>query len=350
MPLVIQDKSFNTDGSIFFPTSRGFFGDTPINGPWIPDTDTPPYWNPEFFGNTTVVNGRTWPVQFVEARRYRFRILNACNTRVVMLRIVTNPTAPRPATTAKSIWIIGTDGGFLPDPVKLDRVMLFVAERADVIVDFSRVRPGTELFLINEGPDEPFGGGEPGVDFDPADPNTTGQVMKFIVTPPSSTDTSVPPSQLHLPNFHPTGSPTRTRKLSLNEMASAFGFDAPVMGMLGTMNSDGTPNPLTWGAPLTENISNNTVELWELNNFTEDAHPIHVHQTQFQVVSRQPMDGTSPARPPEDWERGFKDTLVALPGETTKLRAKFDIAGRYVWHCHIIDHEDNEMMRPFQVS
>ena len=88
--------------------------------------------------------------------------------------------------------------------------------------------------------------------------------------------------------------------------------------------------------------------MWEIFNFTEDAHPIHVHQTQFQVVNRQVM--TERSRPPERWEVGFKDTVIALPGEITRLKAFFDLAGRYVWHCHIIDHEDNEMMRPFQVT
>jgi bilirubin oxidase len=83
-------------------------------------------------------------------------------------------------------------------------------------------------------------------------------------------------------------------------------------------------------------------------NFTEDGHPIHIHQVQFQVVNRQPFGGVP--RPPEVWETGFKDTLIALPSEITRVRARFDIAGRFVWHCHIIDHEDNEMMRPYQVG
>jgi spore coat protein A, manganese oxidase len=347
IPLVIQDRSFNTDGSLFFPSSRDFFGDVPPGGPYLPETDVPPMWNPEFFGNTMVVNGRTWPALFVEARRYRFRVLNACNTRVLMLKIVTNPTAPRPAPAARPMWVIGTDGGFLPRPVQRSSVTLAVAERDDIIVDFTGVAPGTAFYLINEGPDEPFGGGAPGTDFEPADPATTGQVMKFVVTSPTSHDSSVPPSQLDLPAFHGLGSASRVRRLSLNEMASGF-FDAPIMGMLGTLNSDGTPNPLGWGASLTENPALNSTEIWELHNFTEDAHPIHLHQVQFQVVNRQPFGGSP--RPPEDWETGYKDTLVALPDEITRLRARFDIAGRYVWHCHIIDHEDNEMMRPYQVG
>ena len=138
-----------------------------------------------------------------------------------------------------------------------------------------------------------------------------------------------------------------TRRLSLNEMASAS-FDAPVMGMLGTVDAAGNPNALGWGAPVTERVHRGTTETWELHNFTEDAHPIHVHLVQFQVLDRRPFGGTP--RPPDPGERGFKDTVVALPSEITRIKATFDTSGRYVWHCHIIDHEDNEMMRPLIVG
>jgi bilirubin oxidase len=348
IPLIIQDRSFNSDGSLFFPSSRDFFGDVPAGGPYLPDSDVSPIWNPEFFGNTTVVNGQTWPALAVEARRYRFRLLNACNTRVLSLKVVSNPLATRPATAALPIWVIGGDGGYLPAPVALNSVQLAVAERADVIVDFSRVRPGTQLYLINEGPDEPFGGGEPETDFAAADPGTTGQVMKFVVTSPTSADTSVPPDRLALPAPRPLATVTNTRRLSLNEIASAVFADAPAEAMLGTVAADGTGVPTPWMAAVTETPRLGSTEVWELNNFTEDAHPIHVHQVQFQVLDRRPFGG--PARPGEPAESGRKDTVVALPGETTRIKAHFDIAGRYVWHCHILDHEDNEMMRPFQVG
>jgi bilirubin oxidase len=349
VPMVIQDRSFNRDGSLFFPASRGFFGDVPPEGPFIPGSDVSPIWNPEFFGNTMVVNGSTWPVLRVAPRRYRFRLLNACNTRVVMLKIVVNPTVARPARAALPIWVVGTDGGFLPAPVRVDSLPVAVAERMDVVVDFTGVRPGTALYLINEGPDEPFGGGAPGTDFEPADPATTGQVMKFEVVALASgeEDTSLPPAALALPGFRRLGPATSTRRVSLNELSSTR-FDAPTEGMLGVVNPDGTAEPLPWMAPVTENPALNSTEIWELHNFTEDAHPIHLHQVQFQVLDRRPFGGA--ARPPERWESGDKDTVVALPGEITRLTAHFDIPGRYVWHCHIIDHEDNEMMRPYQVG
>ncbi len=347
IPLVIQDRSFNTDGSLFFPASRDFFGDVPPGGPYIPQTDVSPIWNPEFFGNTVVVNGRTWPSLRVEPRRYRFRVLNASNSRVFMLKVVSNPLAGRPASAALPIWVIGADGGFLPAPTRVDTLPVAPAERYDVVVDFTGVPAGTSLYLINEGPDEPFGGGSPGTDFEPADPQTTGQVMRFTVGQRSGPDRSVPPSKLTMPGFTRPGSPSRTRRLSLNEMMSGF-FDAPAMAMLGTLRPDGTPNELHWSDPVTENPERGATEVWELHNFTEDAHPIHIHLVQFEVLSRQPFDGPVRGAPP--WERGTKDTVVALPAEITRIKATFDIAGRYVWHCHIIDHEDNEMMRPYRVG
>src|SRR2546421_3426681 len=351
IPLIIQDRSFNADGTLFFPASRGFFGDTPPDGPFIPETDVSPIWNPEFFGNTMVVNGNTWPVLAVEPRRYRFRVLNASNARTLLLKIASDPQAARPAAAALPLWVIGTDGGFLPAPVSLSLLRVGVAERFDVIVDFTGVRPGTALYLINEGPDEPFGGGE----FEPADPATTGQVMKFMVVPLASTDRSVPPAQLRLPTVSRLGNGSVTRRLSLNELTSGVFADAPTEGMLGTVNADGTAMPLPWMAAVTENPRRGATEVWEFRNFTEDAHPIHVHQVQFQVLDRRPFGGTEAPqtigapRPPEPFETGFKDTVVALPSEITRIAAHFDIAGRYVWHCHIVDHEDNEMMRPYQV-
>ena len=363
IPLIIQCRSFNSNGSLFFPNSRDFFGDVPAGGPYIPTTDVPPIWNPEFFGNTMVVNGNTWPRLTVEPRRYRFRIVNASNTRVLMLKVVSNATAARPAQAALPIWIIGSDGGFLPRPVQVDSATVAVAERYDVIIDFTGIAAGTKLYLINEGPDEPFGGGSPGVDFTPADPATTGQVLQFVVGSLNGRDHSTPPSQLSLPSITAIGSSSKTRRLSLNEMDSTTFTEAPTMGMLGTLNSDGTPNALHWSDAVTENPTVNNTETWELYNFTEDGHPIHIHQTQFQVINRQTMQMSSASavdvnstasktkpRPPASWENGFKDTVIALPGEVTRVKVKFDLKGRYVWHCHIIDHEDNEMMRPFQVS
>jgi spore coat protein A len=348
IPLAIQDRSFNLDGSLFYPKSRAFFDE--FGGPYIPGSDVPPIWNPEFFANTIVVNGRTWPLLKVEPRRYRFRCLNGCNSRFLILKIVSDPLASRPVEpVALPFWQIGADGGFLPEPVQLEQLLMAPAERADVIVDFTGLGPWTVRYLINEGPDEPFGGGIPGTAFPAADPETTGQVMKFVVVPRASRDTSRDPARLTLPAFKPLGPARRTRQVSLNEAASTFpGFDGPVEALLGTLDGSGTPVPMGWDDPITENPALNSTEIWEMHNFTEDAHPIHIHEVQFQLVNRQPFGGV--ARPPESWEMGFKDTIIAYPGEITRVKALFDLPGLYVWHCHIVEHEDNEMMRPYFIG
>jgi FtsP/CotA-like multicopper oxidase with cupredoxin domain len=346
IPLAIQDRSFNDDGSLFYPDTRAFFGeDLPPNMQFIPGSDVPPIWNPEFFANTMVVNGKTWPKLEVEPRRYRFRLLNGCNSRFLILKLASDPPTTTPASAALPFWMIGADGGFLPEPVRLDQVLLAPAERADVIVDFTDLRVGTEIYLINLGPDEPFGG----LPAPFPDPETTGQVMKFTVVPLTGRDVSRPPDKLHLPAFQPLGEASNTRQVSLNEDASTFpGFDGPIAARLGTLDAAGDPVPLGWNDPISENPAENAVEVWEIHNFTEDAHPIHIHEVQFQVVDRQPFG--EGAKPPEDYESGFKDTVIAPPGEITRVKALFDLPGLYVWHCHIVEHEDNEMMRPYHVG
>jgi spore coat protein A, manganese oxidase len=347
IPIAIQDRSFNADGSLFYPDSRKFFDE--FAGPYIPGSDVSPIWNPEFFGTTLVANGRTWPYLEVEPRRYRFRLLNGCNSRFLIMKIVTDPLAERPAAPVLPFWQIGAEGGFLPAPVMLDQLLMSPSERADVIVDFTNFPVGTELYLINEGPDEPFGGGTPGSDFPAADPETTGQVMKFVVVPLASKDNSHDPARLTLPAFKPLGPASNTRQVSLNEESSKFpGFDGPVEAELGTLDGANNPVPLSWDKAITENPALDSIEIWEIYNFTEDAHPIHIHEVQFQVVNRQPFDGA--ARPPESWETGLKDSVIAYPAEITRVKALFDLPGLYVWHCHIVEHEDNEMMRPYFIG
>jgi bilirubin oxidase len=335
IPIAIQDRSFNADGSLFYPDTRAFFDG--YAGPYVPHTDLSPMWNPEFFGNTMVVNGRTWPTLDVERRRYRLRLLNGCNSRFLLLEL----------EGGVPFWQIGAEGGFLPHPVQLDRLLMAPAERADVIVDFTDVPEGTRLVLRNHAPDEPFGGGTPDVDFAPADPTTTGQVMQFRVVRRKGGDPSTPPDRLTLPSATPLPAPSVTRQLSLNEMMSMHGFDGPAAAMLGEVVA-GEGVHRMWMEPPTETPATGATEVWELYNFTEDAHPIHLHLVQFEVVDRQPFDGTS--RPPESWEAGPKDTVIAYPEEITRIKARFDLPGRYVWHCHIVEHEDNEMMRPYQVG
>lgn len=361
IPLAIQDRAFNADGSWFYPDSRAFFDG--FTGPYIPKSDISPIWNPEFFGNTMLVNGNTWPNLNVEPRRYRFRLLDGCNGRFLILKLVLIPLAARPATPILPFTQIGTEGGFLPAPVALEQLLMSPAERADVIVDFSNVPVGTEIYLINEGPDEPFAGGAPVEEFEPADPATTGQIMKFTVVPLAGTDTSLPVSQLTLPALTPLGRAIRTRKVALMEEVSDVLKDiGPRAAILGMVDEMGYPMPTMWSDPITENPGLGDTEIWEIYNFTADAHPIHLHEIMFQVVDRQPLltdeEGMSlapatlagPPRGPEVWETGFKDTVIAYPGQVTRIKARFDLPGQYVWHCHIVEHEDNEMMRPYRVG
>jgi spore coat protein A, manganese oxidase len=336
IPLAVQDRSFNRDGSLFYPGSRALFDEFP--GPYVPDSDVPPIWNPEVFGDTMLVNGRSWPFLDVEPRRYRLRILNGCNARFLILRF---------DCADLSFWQIGAEGGFLPAPVRRGELLMSPAARADVIVDFSGLA-GRTIRLLNVGPDEPFGGGAPGTDFEPADPATTGQVMELRVRLPlPGTDSTTPPDQLTLPAPPKPGPATAERKVSINEAPSRFpGFDGPVAALLGTM--DGMPRPLGWDEPITETVAVGAIEEWAMHNFTEDAHPIHIHEVQFEVVGREPFDG--PARGPEPWETGLTDTVIAYPEEITRVRARYDRAGRFVWHCHLLEHEDNEMMRPYRIG
>jgi FtsP/CotA-like multicopper oxidase with cupredoxin domain len=376
IPIAIQDRSFNANDSLFYPDNRAFFEGLQTGQLQIPFTpeygctgpsDVAPIWNPEFFGNTIVVNGRTWPYLEVEQRRYRFRFLNGCDSRFLILKLSVN---------GLPFWQIGAEGGFLPNPVRLDQLLIGPAERADVIVDFTNVPVGTEIVLLNLGPDEPFGGGVPDDDFDVSDPATTGMVMQFRVVSARSVDVSTPPEALVLPQLLALPPAAVTRQLSLNEAESETVFVdghpghgykkyqpanlklacstagavpfGPTMAMLGTVSPNGQTNPLKWMDTITENPAQGATEVWEIHNFTEDAHPIHVHMVQFEVVEREDAAGT--VRPPEAWETGTKDTVVSYPGEITRVKATFDLAGQYVWHCHILEHEDNEMMRPYSVG
>ncbi|MCQ4042723.1 multicopper oxidase family protein [Streptantibioticus rubrisoli] len=348
IPIVIQDRSFRTGGGLFYPSSRALFDG--FKGPYAPDSDIAPTWNPEHFGNTMVTNGRTWPVLSVEPRRYRLRFLNGCNTRALILKIVTDPLAHRPVPAKLALWQVGSDGGFLPTPTQREQLLLAPAERADIVVDFTSLPVGTELYLINEGPDAVFSGGTVGTDYPAANPKTTGQVMKFVVKPLVTADTSTPPARLTLPRFEPLGMAQHTRRVCLNELASArLPGVRPREVMLGTFGAQGKPIPLGWADPITENPAAGSTEIWELHNLTADAHPIHIHEVQFQVIDRQTLP-VGVRRPPDAGERGLKDTVLAYPHEITRVKVYFGQAGRYMWHCHILEHEDNEMMRPFRVG
>ncbi len=375
IPIAIQDRSFNSDGSLFYPDTREFFDG--IAGPWIGSAVGgtndengehaalfSPIWNPEFFGNVIMVNGNTWPFQVVEQRRYRLRFLNGCQSRFLILDFNQMPGV--------EVWQVGNEGGFLAAPVNItanhgNRLLMGLAERADVIVDFTNVPVGNHV-LANVGPDEPYGGGVPGVDFPVADPATTGQVMEFSVVPALGPDSSTPPQFLQLPPVAPLPVATGVRRLALIEKMG-MGVDGagnmtegPVEALLGRITADGLVSADLWMDEITENPAVGSTEIWEMYNTTGDAHPMHVHEVVFEVLNREglmldgdgevalPVMTDGVVTPPEPWETGYKDTVIAYPGQVTRIRAQFNTPGQFVWHCHIVEHEDNEMMRPYRIG
>jgi len=368
IPLAVQDRSFNTNGSLFYPDTREFFDG--VTGPYIPDSEFSPIWNPEFFGNMLIVNGNTWPFQVIEQRRYRLRFLNGCQSRFLILDFSNIPGV--------EVWQIGNEGGFLAAPVNVtagndNHLLLGPAERADVVVDFTNVPVGSYI-LGNIGPDEPFGGGLPGEDFEPSDPGATGQVLEFRVRPSVAPDPTTPPRYLVLPAITPLPPATTTRPLAMIEKAAVgvgeegeppepIEIEGPVEAQLGNL-IDRLPVPRPWAHEITDNPARGSTEVWEFYNTTADAHPMHVHEVAFQVVDREdlvldeegegevalPIRLSGNATPPEAGESGFKDTVIAYPGQVTRLKAQFTNAGQFVWHCHIVEHEDNEMMRPYRIG
>jgi spore coat protein A len=409
IPIVLQDRSFDVNGQFFFPNA----GDNPEH----------PYWVPEFVGDTIVVNGKVWPFLNVEPRRYRFLFLNGSNARAYEMFF----------PTGLSIWQIGTDGGYLDAPVQLNaaqKLVLMPGERADVIIDFAGFENQT-LILRNTG-HAPFPGGAP--------PNgsTLGRIMQFRVGSGPVADASYNPASgtpLRTPMIRLVNPATGTlaagvtvnkiRQLTLNEVLSPAG--EPLEVLLNNTHFNGKDQA---GNPRSQNdftaitLNGKTdyyselpnegdTELWEIVNLTADAHPIHTHLTQFQLLNRQnfntnkynkaynaafpggiyspaygpPLNYNTgntralggnpditaylqgPVRPPEPNEAGWKDTLIMYPGQVTRIVVRYAPTDKpindpnlyypfdpdpdgygFMWHCHILDHEDNEMMRPLHVN
>ena len=434
VPLVLQDRMFDVNGQLFFPNVG-------IN----PDH---PYWIPEFVGDTIVVNGKVWPFLNVQAKRYRFLFINGSNARTYELFLV-NPVTK---VMGPPIWQIGTDGGYLDAPVKIDpnapkpaltKLVIMPGERADVIIDFAGLQ-GQTLILRNTGR-TPFPKGAP------PSGSTLGQIIQFRVNQPfvgpdasynPASGVPLRPPMVRLVN--PTAgtlatgvTAAKTREFTLNEVEGAGGPEEVLVN--NTKWSGEQPDgaatadfvPVTVGgitAYYSELPDEGDTEVWEVVNLTADAHPIHTHLTQFQLINRQgfntnkyngayaaafpgsqtiidpatgqpytagvyipafgpPLDYNTgnpralggnpdivpfrqgPVRPPNPNEAGWKDTVVMHPGEVTRIAVRFapmhkpvndpnlnypfdpDALGHgFVWHCHIVDHEDNEMMRPYKVA
>ncbi len=418
IPMVVQSRAFDTEGQLFFDNA----GINPEH----------PFWIPELVGDVNVVNGKAWPFLDVQPRRYRFLFVNGSNARAYEMFF----TDPVTKTNGPAMWQIGTDGGYLDRPVRIDpnapkgqlqRLLLQPGERADIIVDFAGFA-GQTLLIRNVGR-HPFPNGTPPVG------SVEGRVMQVRVGRGPVPDASYDPASgvpLRPPMVRLVDSTAgtlnvtadRTRQLTLNEVIGAGG---PLELLVNNTKWDGTSTgafadgvrPDFTGVTVdgttgyySELPEEGTTEVWEIVNLTADAHPIHTHLTQFQIISRQrfsvgrydavyaaafpggsylpaygpPLDYADgnpralggnpditpyllgPPRPPEQNEAGWKDVAIMYPGQVTRIAVRYaptdtpaGEAGHYpfdpnagdghgyVWHCHIIDHEDNEMMRPLQV-
>ncbi len=403
--IAVQDRNFDTYGKLFFDVVP-------------PNPDLHPYWEPEFFGDFITVNGRTWPYLSVAPRKYRFRFLDGSNARFYNLWLEHDGSGnPGPA-----IIQVGTDGGLLNSPVTItypDKLFIAPGERADLVIDFSGLTPGDILTLRNDAA-APYPMG------DLPNPQTTGRIMHFVVNGEMRSaanpadpgiDKSNVPSSLRitplvaLTNFNGgvNFTPAIKRQIILNEIEGEGG---PEMVLLNNsmfdLNGMGTP-----GKGETELPVEGTTELWQIINLTQDAHPMHLHLTQFQLVGRQDYDdssyeiayengfggnwmpgmgpafpydslnadgavGGNPAvssyllgsvEPARENEKGWKDVVKVFPHQVATFAIRFaptdiplnapgdqllypfdpSLGPGYVWHCHIVDHEDNEMMRPYVV-
>ncbi len=300
VPLLFYDRNFSADGQLFYPESG--------------DPEHP--WMPEFAGDAILVNGKIRPFLNVEPRLYRFRVLNAANSRFFELSLEHNLPYHQ----------IGSDQGLLGAPVRLTHLYLAPAERADLLIDFSDAA-GSNLHLLN--------GALP--------------VLEFRVAASGSVKRSLPVALRDVPRT-PAGSATVTRRITLNEVEDKM--TNPMLMLL---------NYKHWHEPVTETPKLNSTEIWEFVNLTEDTHPMHLHLVRFQVLDRRLFDVfqyrngdgiryLAEAIAPEPNELGWKDVVQCPPGMVTRILVPFSgYAGKYLYHCHILEHEANDMMRPFEV-
>jgi spore coat protein A len=319
IPLILEGRGLNTDGTMYYTNDISI----------------------EYYGNSVSVNGKLWPYLNVEPRKYRFRVLNSSNARTFALKLLDQMgQAPGP-----SFYQIGSDGGFLQDTVQLNdptdpdalRLTVAPAERADVIIDFSTFA-GHTLYLNNNSLDP--GDGEIPIP----------QVMMVKVgTAVTTADTTQIPTHLqNITRFDPAHA-DHTRRIVLSEL------DVPNMVPMLQLNG------LTWRDPIQDKPVLGSTEVWELLNTLPDSHPFHIHLVEFQILDRRPFDVaaykkdgslqfTGPAETPDPNEMGWKDTVRVVPQMMTRIMMRFQpYAGYYVYHCHILEHEDMDMMRPFQI-
>lgn len=300
LPLLLYDRSFTPQGQIYYPNP-------PDEGAWAQ----------EYLGDAMVVNGKVTPFHEVEPRRYRLRITNSANSRFFAITF----------SNEQSFHVIGSDQGLLEAPVERTRVVIAPSERTDIIVDFSKAR-GQNVQMMSD----------------------RLNLMQFRVSNAKVQDTSALPAKLRPAPRVAEGESIRTREMTLNQFDSDTG--EPMVMLL---------NRKHWAEPVTEVVKLNTTEIWTLINLTEDTHPIHLHLVRFQILDRQSFADyeylanekilpTGPRVAPDAHELGWKDVVQCPPYSITRIIVPFHgYIGRYVWHCHILEHEANDMMRPYHV-
>ncbi|MBC8017592.1 MAG: multicopper oxidase domain-containing protein, partial [Verrucomicrobia bacterium] len=332
----------------------------------------------EYFGNIPVVNGVTYGKIDVEARVNRMRFIGGTDSRAWIMQLRTVDALGLVTPTIVPFYQVGSDQGLLNIPVLRNEIDLMGGERVDVLVDFNGLLPGTKVRMINLGGDAPYSGFQDflaGAIVPSAD---IPEIMEFTVIaknvaiaadsiPPATMVAGTPlrPGVLQadgsgLP-IAMLGAPAVTRNVSLIEITDQYGRTMP------TIDGRGFLPP---GVPTTEIIFPNQVEQWDIINTTVDAHPMHIHQVGFQAINRQAIDffvapgadivnqnfsspeysAAGALLPADAWEAGEKDTIQCPPGYVTRVKMVFDLLGDYVWHCHILSHEEHDMMRPFTVT
>jgi len=332
IPILLQDRSVDEAGQLVYaPTFDD--GQKAAEGQWAP----------QIFGELPVINGAAYPYLEVEPRAYRLRLLNGSNSRFynVFFNLAKRPTD---IPSIVSFQQIGSDGGFLPKPATLSRLLLAPAERADVIIDFSGL--AGKVITVSNNAMAPYPGWGMLMPLYEALP----ELMQIRVTLPvrSNAKSFIMPAMPAFTRLDQKQS-IATRDFVLSETMDAQGRSLGVR-----INNKGYDDPVT------ENVKLGSTEKWRFINTTEDAHPMHLHLVQFQIVERQGYDSAQyhqgilhlvgVPRLPAPNEAGWKDTVVVNPGEVATIIAKFEgYTGRYVFHCHMLEHEDNDMMRPYAV-
>lgn len=327
--LMLQDRMFTPDGQLFYPS------DPPV--PTAPTISI----QSEFFGNVMLVNGAAWPKATFLPHKYRLHFANGSDSRFYHLAF------KAVGGGNVSFYQIATDQGFLFKPLSLKSLVLAPGERVDIVVDF-RGQVGKRIILTNDAK-EPYPNGE-------ETQKGADQVMAFDIVPSKVADKTVLAKQLRAKPFNVPGAVMLTRRLLLIEDKDKRGRNQTFLGTL-------KKGKLHWDNPITETPVINETEIWEIYNTTPDTHPIHLHPVAFQLLDRRyytaqvdPITkginhikpgGSAPVQP---YELGPKDTVQMHPGQVTRIKVRFDRLGHYTWHCHILSHEDNEMMRPVEVK